>query len=197
MGKLHNKKTGEIELANIIMDDDKIAVIAADMPLCGNSVLGKYDSLAELNEEWEDYKPKTNSRFRLVKDLPTFKAGEIFEIFDGNLYKINESDGDDTEYEVMAYHASTLKRFPNILEEWFEPIEAAEAEPLIKDEKVRKAVRAWAEAQGLTEVYLASNGYEIYGGVDDWVMQFKGEPFPFADKNKIYTIAELCGEEEE
>lgn len=69
--------------------------------------------------------------------------------------------------------------------------------PLIKDEKVRKAVRTWAEAQGLTEVYLASNGYEVYGGVDDWVMQFKGEPFPFADKNRLYTIAELCGEEEE
>ena len=70
-------------------------------------------------------------------------------------------------------------------------------EPLIKDEKIRKAVRAWAEAQGLTEVYLASNGYEVYGGVDDWVMQFKGEPFPFADKNRLYTIAELCGEEKE
>lgn len=71
------------------------------------------------------------------------------------------------------------------------------AEPLIRDEKIKKAVRAWAEAQEMTEVYLASNGYEIYGGIDDWVMQFKGEPFPFADKNKIYTIAELCGEEEE
>lgn len=71
------------------------------------------------------------------------------------------------------------------------------AEPLIKDEKIRKAVRAWANAQGLTELYLASNGYEIYGGIDDWVMQFKGEPFPFADKNEVYTIAELCGEEEE
>lgn len=66
-------------------------------------------------------------------------------------------------------------------------------EPLIKDEKIRKAVRAWAEALGLQEVYCASNGYEIYGGIDDWVIQFEGEPFPFADKNRIYTIAELCG----
>ena len=71
------------------------------------------------------------------------------------------------------------------------------AEPLIKDEKIRKAVRAWAEAQGLTEVYCASNGYEVYGGADDWVIQFEGEPFPFADKNRTYTIDELCGEEEE
>ena len=76
--------------------------------------------------------------------------------------------------------------------EAFEP-----KEPLIKDEKIRKAVRAWAEALGLQEVYCASNGYEIYGGIDDWVIQFEGEPFPFADINKLYTIDELCGEEEE
>lgn len=75
--------------------------------------------------------------------------------------------------------------------------EIRETEPLIKDDKIRKAVRAWAEAQGLTEVYCASSGYEIYGGVDDLVIQFKGEPFPFADKNRAYTITELCGEEEE
>ena len=71
------------------------------------------------------------------------------------------------------------------------------AEPLIKDEKVRKAVRAWAEALCLSEAYCASNGYEIYGGADDHIIQFPGEPFPFADKNKIYTIDELCGEEKE
>ena len=117
--KLRNKKTGEI----VELD---LNVRISGYP---NGIeFMKVSSLAELNEEWEDYKP---------------------------------------------------------------------AEPLIKDEKIRKAVRAWAEAQELTEVYLASNGYEIYGGVDDWVMQFKGEPFPFADKNKVYTIAELCGEEEE
>ena len=117
--KLRNKKTGG--LANILGEQDFFRVYT-------DAGWADYDSLAELNEEWEDYKP---------------------------------------------------------------------AEPLIKDEKIRKAVRAWAEALGLQEVYCASNGYEIYGGIDDWVIQFDGEPFPFADKNKIYTIAELCGEEEE
>ena len=71
------------------------------------------------------------------------------------------------------------------------------AEPLIKDEKIRKAVRAWAEANELDEVYLSSNGYEIYGGINDTVMQFTSEPFPFADKKETFTIAELCGEKEE
>lgn len=70
-------------------------------------------------------------------------------------------------------------------------------EPLIKDEKIRKAVRAWAEANKLNELYIASNGYEIYGGIDDTVMQFVGEPLPHDNKDKTYTIEELCGEEEE
>ena len=70
------------------------------------------------------------------------------------------------------------------------------AEPLIKDEKIRKAVRAWAEANELDKLSLANNGYEIYGGLDDTVMQFVGEPLPFDNTDKTYTIAELCGEEE-
>lgn len=121
------------------------------------------------------------------------KTGEIVDFITIDLTGEGEiefvfiaPDGDERGWKY-----NSLESFN---EEWegYKP-----AEPLIKDEKIRKAVRAWAEAQELTEVYLASNGYEIYGGIDDWVMQFKGEPFPFADKNKIYTIAELCGEEEE
>lgn len=106
------------------------------------------------------------------------------EVFGGYSVSVNWFGNNDHEYHSLA----------ELNEEWedYKP-----AEPLIKDEKIRKAVRAWANAQGLTELYLASNGYEIYGGIDDWVMQFKGEPFPFADKNEVYTIAELCGEEEE
>lgn len=121
--KLRKKKTGMIvECENIVFAHCN--ALALDWEQYSPNV----NSLAELNEEWEDYKP---------------------------------------------------------------------AEPLIKDEKIRKAVRAWAEALGLQEVYCASNGYEIYGGIDEWVIQFEGEPFPFADKNKIYSIDELCGEEEE
>ena len=61
--KLRNKKTGEIEEVCFAMSGGSIAVIVADMPLCGNSVLGEYDSLAELTEEWEDY----NSLAELVE----------------------------------------------------------------------------------------------------------------------------------
>ena len=69
-------------------------------------------------------------------------------------------------------------------------------EPLIKDEKIRKAVRAWAEANDITEVNVSSGGYELWGGIDDWRIHFGGNPFKNIKPLK-YTIDELCGEEEE
>ena len=54
-------------------------------------------------------------RYKLKRDLPTFKAGEIFYLSDtGNL--LRESDN------VPAYSWSTIDKFPNILNEWFEEI---------------------------------------------------------------------------
>jgi len=70
------------------------------------------------------------------------------------------------------------------------------AGPLIKDEKIRKAVRAWAEANYITEINVAGNGYELWGGLDEWCIHFGGNPFENIKARK-YTIAELCGEEEE
>lgn len=70
------------------------------------------------------------------------------------------------------------------------------SEPLIKDEKVRKAVRAWAEANDITEINVASSGYELWGGIDDWCIHFGGNPFKDIKPLK-YTIDELCGEEDE
>lgn len=117
------------------------------------------------------------------------KTGEVVDWSFVGPTAIKEYEGKDVLLERERYES--IEEF---ISEWEDYVPK---EPLIRDEKIRKAVRAWANAQGLTELYLASNGYEIYGGIDDWVMQFKGEPFPFADKNEVYTIAELCGEEEE
>ena len=118
--KLRNKKTGEVKK----MWKDNICLSFSDC----NKV---YYSIADLNDEWEDYTPK---------------------------------------------------------------------EPLIKDEKIRKVVRAWAEANDITEINVASNGYELWGGDDDWCIHFSGDGFvnPFeCIKPQQYTIAELCGEEGE
>ena len=91
-----------------------------------------YNSLAKLNEEWEDYKP---------------------------------------------------------------------AEPLIKDEKVRKTIRAWAEVNSVEEVlYTERTDKSLFVLTDmvgdDTSIMLVGW-VPTLKDGADYTIAELCGEEEE
>ena len=116
---LKNKKTGEVKK----MWKDNICLSFSDC----NKV---YYSIAELNDEWEDYKP---------------------------------------------------------------------AEPLIKDEKIRKAVRAWAEANEISQAQF-DRYISGFSASDDEhnilsMISFDGFVFMFVD-GKIYTIDELCGDEE-
>lgn len=115
--KLRNKKTGEIkEGVEISVWLDREGTL-------------KFTSLADLNEEWEDYEPK---------------------------------------------------------------------EPLIKDEKIRKAVKAWAEANDFTneiEVRSLNAGTRFSEG--HWSIEFIGYFIYDLKIGSTYTIDELCGEEEE
>lgn len=125
--KLRNKKTGEISDA-ILVDSGFI---------CTNvwqGEIGKYETLAELNDEWEDCKP---------------------------------------------------------------------AEPLIKDKKIRKVVRAWAEANYIEKDEHRDCRVEFDRGEHRLKWNETGIEFneitglENLDDGEYYTIAELCGEEEE
>ena len=127
--KLRNKKTGEIiETCKIIQN----AFGEIIMLTLGEDERYPYEyhSLAELNAEWEDYKP---------------------------------------------------------------------AEPLIKDEKIRKAVRAWAEANDVEKVDYWNSDYKFQDMQGGSSINFEDNPIETEDRygNDEYTIAELCGEEEE
>ena len=65
-------------------------------------------------------------RYKLLKDLPTFKAGQLAYISKtGNLIAGTPENQETTDYGLilMIYHETTLKKFPEILTEWFEEIE--------------------------------------------------------------------------
>lgn len=70
--------------------------------------------------------------------------------------------------------------------------------PLIKDPKIRKAVRAWAEAMAIVYVErfdgttIAATNDEAYISFDVDESVFNDVPF-----GRNLTIEELCGEEEE
>lgn len=72
--------------------------------------------------------------------------------------------------------------------------------PLIKDEKIRKAVRAWAEACGLSYVTYKQASNEFYDPDTRGAFAIKFKLIPvevYLEDGECYTIAELCGEEEE
>ena len=77
------------------------------------------------------------------------------------------------------------------------------AEPLIKDEKIRKAVRAWAEADDLDNFRVQNEHFnccKIIGytaGINKASFIGFQTTVAHTDSKKLYTIAELCGEEEE
>ncbi|MBF1463423.1 hypothetical protein [Prevotella pallens] len=65
-------------------------------------------------------------RYKLLKDLPTFKAGQLAYISKmGNLIAGTPENQETTETGliIMISHETTLKKFPNILTEWFEEME--------------------------------------------------------------------------
>lgn len=109
---------------------------------------------------------------------------------DGIYIKANWSD----EEKWFCYDLETLARG---WEYYVDP-----KEPLIKDEKVRKAIRAWAEANAIN----SGNYYntDIKFNVTEHRLQWIQTAIEFNDitgldnleDGETYTIAELCGEEE-
>ena len=133
-------------------------------------------------------------QYKLKRDLPTFKAGSEFIICCGNLIEVKP----DGTLGVCAYSGTTLKKFPNILTDWFEEVK----EPLIKDEKIRKAVRAWAEANGREYLLVIKSGgrLEISDGSPHLIyisFHVDNDTLKSLDDRTYYPIDELCGEEEE
>lgn len=83
-------------------------------------------------------------RYKLVKNLPTFKKGTKFHI---------NADGDlvlDNSW-IVAYAKSTLERFPKILKDWFEEI---------------PELKRWRGEYGETYWFLSDNG-SLYSKTED------------------------------
>ena len=117
------------------------------------------------------------------------KTGEVLEV---KLIQINCECL--AEHEVETLYGEELSL--TILNKYCEDYKPAE--PLIKDEKVRKAVRAWAEANDFLDEI---EGHSLTAGtrfsIGHYDIEFMGYFIYELEDNKIYTLAELCGEEAE
>lgn len=102
--------------------------------------------------------------------------------------KIVFEDGSD--YSVACEKGLDKDELAEYIERAFKP---EPAEPLIKDEKVRKAVRAWAEMLYSDKIWVAR--YDCMTIFRDEQTGFRLEIVADVPKGE-YTIAELCGEDE-
>ena len=112
--------------------------------------------------------------------LKNKKTGEIVEVFKGG------------PIDLYFYHS-----LAELNEDWEDYIPA---EPLIKDEKIRKAIRAWAEACCIELIEITHSRKSILRAMDAitgndeiCINREIGQIFD----EKVYNIDELCGEEEE
>ena len=103
---------------------------------------------------------------------------------------------------IMKYENSNenqITKFLNAYKFRLEPIKPAE--PLIKDEKIRKAVRVWADASGIEKVLSYGDvfwiGFRSTNTESVWKFECNYIDGLEFKQDKEYTITELCGEEEE
>lgn len=121
-----------------------------------------------------------------MKKLRNKKTGEIQGF--GNLQVYAETENTD-ESQLLGNFDS----FEQILE-YYE--DYTPTEPLIKDEKIRKAVKAWAKANGAWLLLVVSS-YRIEISQVDAEILFNDPVFKELPRDRQLTIEELCGEEKE
>lgn len=124
------------------------------------------------------------------------KTGEVFEAFKKapidlyfylNKYEEGENDFDRKTYQSLA----------ELNDEWED---YAPKEPLIKQEKIRKAVRAWAEANEISQAKFdrRMSGFSASDAGHNFLSMISFDGFVFnCEDGEYYTIDELCGEEGE
>lgn len=98
-------------------------------------------------------------RYKLKKDLPTFRAGDKFFINEcGDLLSdVYRDTSNQIEFGITAYCASTLEKFPNILKDWFEEI--PEETKTVWD--LKEGDDAWFIDCGCIKKYVAMDSFEF------------------------------------
>jgi hypothetical protein len=124
------------------------------------------------------------------------RTGDIWEF---DLISMKIADTTLEKLKAKGFSGSCCARSLAELNEEWEDLKPAE--PLIKDEKIRKAVRVWADASGITKVLSYGDifwiGFRSTNTESVWKFECNYIDGPEFQQDKEYTIAELCGEEEE
>ncbi len=124
-----------------------------------------------------------NKEYKLLKDLPTFKAGDIFTLTENGDLRLKQTVDERNEGRlIFAYSAQTLKKFPEILKEWFEEIPEEHKRWRAGHKGFYYYVDDWGRVQFCVEGFIDSDDY-LYsiGNYFDSIDK--------AEKHKEYLIA--------
>ena len=109
---------------------------------------------------------------------------------------------DDWEWVPCINHVLRILNYDDNLihDENYETVKWSGTEPLIEDEMTHEAVKAWACANSIKKVMYAERPDRslcllIDMGEDEYIIDFVGW-IPTLKDGEVYTIANLCGEEE-
>lgn len=125
------------------------------------------------------------------------KTGEVVEAIERGMIDLYfYSNEHEAGYD---FDRNTYNSLSELNDEWedYEP-----AKPLIKDEKIRKAVRAWADANEIIKAFVVMDknmNWIVYGDDIDrnrFMIEFFDRVVSENDETKNYTIDELCGDRE-
>lgn len=123
------------------------------------------------------------------------KTGEIADLSEGFIK--DTYNGEFIQIKPVAISNKEGYLYDSLAELNAEWEDYAPTEPLIKDEKVRKAVRAWWK----TVPDVVTDKRILYKKNQDLAVGiysiYCGTIIPELDVGRMYTIAELCGEEKE
>lgn len=106
---------------------------------------------------------------------------------------------------VLSTNAPSWQGVMYEVQEMLTEAEICEVKPLIKDEKTRKVIKEWAKINKLTNVFVMAvdheHGYLFWelsgaGRGQSLSIRFVGELPDTIEDLKVYTIDELCGDEE-
>lgn len=137
--------------------------------------------------------------YRLKKDLPTFNKGELFYMDDfGSIHRVKD--------DLLAYYHTTVDKFPNMLEDWFEEVPAPERDSntkyafmeYISDHKEQRFFQA---VRNFAREYLGDEFNFIYASerpLDDYVRHYDKfqDTFPF-ECDAIHNLLKEDKDDEE
>ena len=98
--------------------------------------------------------------YKLLKDLPTFKAGDEFELNNrGDLIFVRGVEEPKDGKTLVAYAGSTLEKFPNILKDWFEEMSEQYKRWRAKENERYYFVDDWGDVDWRYGTEFASRGF--------------------------------------